>query len=85
MLLRKQIPINTNQWEEWRPGYLEADTVAHCGDSVMGMFAYAYTVNFTDIATGPDRTKSRLGQRGKRCAGANRRRRKNASVSSTRL
>ena len=49
-LLRKQIPINTNQWEEWRPGYLEADTVAHCGDSLMGMFAY--TVNFTDIATG---------------------------------
>jgi len=49
-LLRKQIPINTNQWEEWRPGFLEADTVAHCGDSVMGMFAY--TVNFTDIATG---------------------------------
>ena len=49
-LLRKQIPINTNQWEEWRPGYLEADTVAHCGDSVMGMFTY--TVNFTDIATG---------------------------------
>ena len=59
-LLRKQIPINTNQWEEWRPGYLKADTVAHCGDSVTGMFAY--TVNFTDIATGPDRTKSRLGK-----------------------
>jgi len=49
-LLRKQIPINTNQWEEWRPGYLEADTVAHCGDSLIGMFAY--TVDFTDIATG---------------------------------
>ena len=49
-LLRKQIPINTNQWEEWRPGYLEADTVAHCGDSLKGMFAY--TVDFIDIATG---------------------------------
>jgi len=49
-LLRKQIPINTNQWEEWRPGFLEADTVAHCGDSTLGM--YANTVNFTDIATG---------------------------------
>lgn len=49
-LLRKQIPVNTNQWDESRPGFLEADTVAHCGDSVMGMFAY--TVNFTDIATG---------------------------------
>ena len=49
-LLRKQIPINTNQWEESRPGYLEADTVAHCGDSLLGMFAY--TVDFVDIATG---------------------------------
>ena len=32
-LLRKQIPIKTNQWDESRPGFLEADTVAHCGDS----------------------------------------------------
>src|SRR3989338_10873490 len=30
-LLRKQIPIKTNQWDESRPGFLEADTVAHCG------------------------------------------------------
>jgi len=49
-LLRKQIPIKTNQWDEARPGFLEADTVAHCGDSLSGMFAY--TVNFVDIATG---------------------------------
>ncbi len=49
-LLRKQIPIKTNQWDETRPGFLEADTVAHCGDTVSGMFIY--TVNFTDIATG---------------------------------
>jgi hypothetical protein len=39
-LLRNQIPIKTNQWEESRPGFLEADTVAHCGDSLTGMFAY---------------------------------------------
>jgi hypothetical protein len=49
-LLRKQIPINTNQWDESRPGFLEADTVAHCGDSLTGMFAY--TIDFVDIATG---------------------------------
>ncbi len=49
-LLRKQIPIHTNQWDESRPGFLEADTVAHCGDSLMGMFAY--TIDFVDIATG---------------------------------
>jgi len=30
--------------------FLEADTVAHCGDSVEGMYVNA--VNFVDIATG---------------------------------
>lgn len=49
-LLRKQIPIKTNQWDESKPGFLEADTVAHCGDSLMGMFAY--TIDCVDIATG---------------------------------
>jgi len=49
-LLRKQIPIKTNQWDEARPGFLEADTVAHCGESLSGMFAY--TVDCVDIATG---------------------------------
>lgn len=49
-LLRKKIPISTNQWDESRPGFLEADTVAHCGDSLSGMFAY--TIDFVDIATG---------------------------------
>ena len=49
-LLRKQIPLKTNQWDETRPGFLEADTVAHCGDSMAGMFAF--TVDCVDIATG---------------------------------
>lgn len=49
-LLRKQIPIQTNQWDESRPGFLEADTVAHCGESMMGMFAF--TLDCVDIATG---------------------------------
>jgi len=49
-LLRKSIAIKTNQWDETRPGFLEADTVAHCGDTVAGMFIY--TVNLVDIATG---------------------------------
>jgi len=49
-LLRNQIPIKTNQWDESRPGFLEADTVAHCGDSLSGMFAY--TLDAVDIATG---------------------------------
>ena len=49
-LLKKHIPIKTNQWDEHIPGFLEADTVAHCGTSMAGMFAF--TVNTTDIATG---------------------------------
>jgi len=49
-LLKKHIPVKTEQWDENRPGFLEADTVAHCGDSVEGM--YVNTVNFVDIATG---------------------------------
>jgi hypothetical protein len=49
-LLKKHIPIKTNQWDEKRPGFLEADTVAHCGASTAGMFVF--TVNIVDIATG---------------------------------
>lgn len=49
-LLRKHIPVKTNQWDESRPGFLEADTVAHCGSSTEGVFAY--TLDCVDIATG---------------------------------
>lgn len=49
-LLRKHIPVKTNQWDESRPGFLEADTVAHCGSTTEGM--YANTVDCVDIATG---------------------------------
>ena len=49
-LLKKRIPIKTNQWDEKRPGFLEVDTVAHCGTSTSGM--YAHTLNNVDIASG---------------------------------
>jgi len=49
-LIRKHIPIKTNQWDESHPGFLEADTVAHCGQSLSGMFTY--TIDCVDIATG---------------------------------
>lgn len=48
-LLRKHIPVKTEQWDETRPGFLEADTIAHCGDSMAGMFVF--TVDCVDIAT----------------------------------
>jgi 5S rRNA maturation endonuclease (ribonuclease M5) len=49
-LIRNQIPIKTEQWDESRPGFIEADTVAHCSDRIEGM--YAYTLDTVDIATG---------------------------------
>jgi hypothetical protein len=49
-LLRRQIPIATNQWDETRPGFLEADMVAHCGDTTAG--TYVSTLDLVDIATG---------------------------------
>lgn len=49
-LLKHHIPVKTNQWDETVPGFLEADTVAHCGGSMAGPFVF--TVNATDLATG---------------------------------
>jgi len=36
-LLRSEIPIRTGTWDLSRPGYLEADSVAHCGGSLAGV------------------------------------------------
>lgn len=48
-MLRTEIPIRAGVWEEENPGYFEADTVAHCGNSIAGCFAWSLTM--TDIAT----------------------------------
>jgi hypothetical protein len=48
--LKNQIPLQTDQWDERRPGFMEADTVAHCGDSLEGDFIWSLC--FTDLATG---------------------------------
>ena len=49
-ILKKHIPIKTDQWDEARPGFLEADTVAHCGTSLEGSFVWSLTM--TDIYSG---------------------------------
>jgi len=49
-LLKTQIPIRTDHWDIDRPGYLEADTVAHCGGSLEGDFVWSVT--YTDIHSG---------------------------------
>jgi hypothetical protein len=35
-LLKNQIPIRTDNWDITKPGFCEADTVAHCGNSLSG-------------------------------------------------
>jgi len=49
-LLKTQIPIRTHHWDETLPGFLEADTVAHCGHSLAGDFTWSLVL--TDIVTG---------------------------------
>lgn len=50
-LLKNQIPIRTfADWNEDKPGFLEIDLVAHCGDSARG--EYINTLTMTDICTG---------------------------------
>jgi hypothetical protein len=49
-LLRSEIPIRTGTWDLSRPGYLEADRVAHCGGSLAGSFIWSLT--YTDILSG---------------------------------
>ncbi len=49
-LLKKHIPIQAGVWDVTQPGFIEADTVAHCGDSLAGDFVWSLTM--TDICTG---------------------------------
>jgi hypothetical protein len=49
--LRNAIPIRTfADWEEDKPGFVEADLVAHCGESADGFFLN--TLVTVDVATG---------------------------------
>jgi hypothetical protein len=49
-LLKRHIPIRTSNADITQAGYIEADTVAHCGGSMAGDFVW--TLTFTDVATG---------------------------------
>lgn len=49
-LLKSQIPIKTEHADVTKPGVMEADTVAHCGNSLDGDFAWSLTL--TDIFSG---------------------------------
>ena len=48
-LLKHHIPIKTDSWNVFLPGFTEIDLVSHSGNSAQGEFAH--TVNQTDILT----------------------------------
>jgi hypothetical protein len=48
---RRRVPVRTfADWHEPAPGFVEADLVVHCGESMAGSFAS--TLVLTDIASG---------------------------------
>ena len=50
-LLKNAIPVRTfADWNENKPGFMEVDLVAHCGDSAEGF--YLTTLSAVDVATG---------------------------------
>lgn len=50
-LLKALIPIRTfTEWDEERPGFMEIDLVAHCGNTTEGQ--YLNTLTCTDLSTG---------------------------------
>jgi hypothetical protein len=51
VLLKKAIPVRTfSELDESKPGFLEIDLVAHCGDSAEGF--YLTTLSAVDVASG---------------------------------
>lgn len=60
-LLKHQIPIRMwTDWDNTRPGFLEIDSVHHCGASLFG--DYLYTLDTTDISTGWNECHAHLGK-----------------------
>ena len=50
-LLKKNIPVRTfADWSEDKPGFMEIDLVAHCGETTAGQ--YLNTLTCTDLCTG---------------------------------
>jgi hypothetical protein len=50
-LLKRSIPIKTfSDWQESKPGFLEIDLVAHCGETTKGF--YLHTLCAVDVTSG---------------------------------
>lgn len=68
-LLKHTIPIRTfADWNEDKPGFLEIDLVAHCGDSTRG--EYINTLDMTDVCTGWTVCTAFMGRSERFCAAA---------------
>ena len=59
-LFRNRIPIKLRDWNIDRPGYVEADTVSHCGENASGTFASTLTV--VDIYSDWTENRATLGK-----------------------
>ena len=60
-LLKHQIPIKMwTDWDNTIPGFVEIDSVHHCGNSLYG--EYIYTLDLVDVATGWNECCAHLGR-----------------------
>lgn len=60
-LLKNQIPIRTfSDWTEKKPGFLEIDTVHHCGGDPRG--DYIHTLDTIDVLTGWNECRAFMGK-----------------------
>ena len=62
-ILKHSIPLQLLNGEIREPGYVESDTVAHCGTTLMGSYANSLTV--TDLAVGWTENRATFGKTGK--------------------
>ena len=67
-LLRSQIPVRTEHWDVSQPGFIEADTVAHCGESMAGEFCWSITATdvhtqWTEMRAVPNRSQKAVQER----------------------
>lgn len=68
-LLKHQIPVRTfADWNEDKPGFLQVDLVAHCGDSARG--EYVNSLDMTDVCTGWTVTTAFMGKSERFCVTA---------------
>jgi hypothetical protein len=66
--IKSRIPIELLHKDVEKPGYVEGDTVAHCGDALIGEFVNSLTV--TDLFTGWTDNRATLGKTAEVIVGA---------------